>query len=177
MLELSLIHICPAAAYLIKVIPPLCGRYLDDKNSGRQRVFSVEVAAGIFANKFIGYTNEAIALMLLDSKGQILYCDIVNEGAVSMAVVYVREIVKLAVHYNAVSALLAHNHPSGNTTPTAGDLNSTREVYRALESVQVCLEDHIIIGDGDFLSLANSGVLPDLYPEVDLIEEEESLEG
>ena len=152
-----------SAATLIKLIPELCRRYQENLGLEKVRIFSKDEAAEILLRKFLGRSNEAVVLMLLDSKSRMIYCDMVNEGSAVTANIYIKKIVRLAVQYNAVYAILSHNHPSGNCMPSKQDLNTTRWVYEALQTVEVQLIDHIIVSDNDYFSTANSGIMPDLF--------------
>lgn len=161
-----------SAALLLKMIPQLCRRYEESLESGRKRIFDCDEAGKIFAKKFLGRQNEAVMLMLLDSSESILYCGIVSEGSATAANIYIKKIIRLAVQFNAVYAILAHNHPSGECLPSRQDLDTTRWVYDALQTVEVQLIDHVIVGRSDYLSLSKSKILPELFnPELDLEQE------
>ena len=67
--------------------------------------------------------------------------------------------VETALRFNAAAAVLAHNHPGGMALPSQEDLSTTQRLRQALEAVGVRLLDHIIVADGDFVSLADSGIL------------------
>ncbi len=151
-----------SAAYL-KMIPQICRRYYEDAYREKTTVFDAETAAEILKKKFIGRSNETVVLMLLDSQCRMLHCGAVNEGSVTAVPVYVRKIVSLALSYNAESAVLAHNHPSGNVVPSQGDLSATIEVYYALESVGVRLRDHIVVSGEDHLSMSHTNLPKDLF--------------
>lgn len=148
---------------LLKFIPELCRRYREDLNRNVRRICSYEEAGEYLVRKFTGRQNEVVVLMLLDSRGRILFCDTISSGSVTAVNVYIKDVVRAAVRYDAVSAVLAHNHPSGECLPSKQDLDITRWVWEALNSVEVTLTDHIIVSGEDFLSLAKSGILPDLF--------------
>lgn len=148
---------------LLKFIPQLFRRYSESAKQGIRRICTFEEAGEYFFPKFVGRENEMVFLMLLDGRGKILYCDAINEGSVNASNIYIRDLVRLAVRYNASSAVLAHNHPSGTCLPSTQDLETTRAVASALESVEVFLMDHIIVGGENYLSLAESGILPDVF--------------
>lgn len=152
-----------SAATLIKLIPPLCRRYQEDLDKDKTVIYSYDEAGKRLISKFIGRQNEVVILMLLDSKTRILYCDIVEEGAVNSANVYIKKIVRLSVQYDASYAILSHNHPSGSCLPSKQDLSTTRWVYEALDTVEVRLIDHIIISGNDYLSIAKSKLMPELF--------------
>lgn len=154
-----------STAILIKMIPQLCRRYEEDLSCGQKTIYDYDEAGKLFAKKFIGRKNEVVMLMLLDSREKILYCDVVNEGSATAANIYIKTVVRLAVRYDAVYAILAHNHPSGECLPSKQDLDTTRWVFDALETVEVRLLDHIIVGGNNYISLANSRILPELFNE------------
>ncbi len=150
---------------LIKLIPALSRVYLTDKNknkNGDEQILSTEQAGKIFLNRFIGRQNEVIILMLLDAKRKMVYCEMLSEGNVDTAPVNIRKMVALVIHYNATAAFIAHNHPSGFALPSTADINTTYIVKRALNSVGAKLLDHLIISDGDYVSLAQSEIAEDL---------------
>lgn len=152
-----------SAATLIKLIPQLCRRYQEDIDRDKIVIYSYDEAGKRLINKFIGRQNEVVILMLLDSKTRILYCDIVEEGTVNSANVYIKKIVRLSVQYDASYAILSHNHPSGSCLPSKQDLSTTRWVYEALDTVEVRLIDHIIVSGNDYLSIAQSKLMPELF--------------
>ncbi len=103
--------------------------------------------------------NEAVYQICLDGKGKLLACRRLGEGSASAVNLDVRSIVQNAITFSACSVILAHNHPSGVALPSQADHAATLRVKAALESVEVRLEDHIIVADHDFISFAESGFL------------------
>ena len=73
------------------------------------------------------------------------------------------QIVQTALNQNAASVVLAHNHPSGYALPSQEDLDTTRTLQTALQSVGIVLADHIIVADDDYVSLADDGYLGGSY--------------
>ncbi len=152
-----------SAATLIKLIPQLCRRYQENLERDKNWIFSYDEAGKYLITKFIGRSDEVIILMLLDSKNRMIYCGVVNEGTATTANIYVKKIVKLAVQYNAVYAILSHNHPSGNCMPSKQDISSTQWIYEALLTIEVKLIDHIIVSGSDYLSIAKSRIMSDIF--------------
>ncbi|QAT49735.1 DNA repair protein RadC [Caproiciproducens sp. NJN-50] len=152
-----------SAATLIKLIPQICRRYQEDIDRDKIVIYSYDEAGKRLVNKFIGRQNEVVVLMLLDSKTRILFCDVVDEGSVNSANIYIKKIVRLSVQYDASYAILSHNHPSGSCLPSKQDLSTTRWVYEALDTVEVRLIDHIIVSGNDYLSIAQSKLMPELF--------------
>ena len=70
-----------------------------------------------------------------------------------------RRIIELALKYNAVGVVLAHNHPGGIALPSNDDISTTFMIRDALRTINVKLLDHIVVADGDYVSMADSGML------------------
>lgn len=102
--------------------------------------------------------NETVYMMCLDAKRKILSIEKVGEGSVNSANVPIRRIVELALASNATTVILGHNHPGGLAFPSQEDINTTIYVAKALRAVEVYLADHVIVADGEYVSLAQSGV-------------------
>ena len=107
---------------------------------------------------FTNRTQELVFLLCLDAKCKVLCCREIGEGSVNTVGVSIRKIVDVALSSNATSVILAHNHPSGVAVPSAEDINTTRLVYEALAAIDVTLVDHVIVSDGDYTSMALSGM-------------------
>ncbi len=103
--------------------------------------------------------NEAVYQICLDGKGKLLACRRLGEGSTSAVNLDVRKVVENAILHAASSVILAHNHPSGVALPSPDDHAATDRVRTALESIDVRLEDHIIVADHDFISFSESGYL------------------
>lgn len=106
---------------------------------------------------FYGRQMETVFLLCIDAKRKVLACEKVGQGGVNSAGVPIRQIVEMALKYNASGAILAHNHPSGIAVPSPEDIQTTRRVAIALDSVDVDLVDHIIVADNDWISMVQSG--------------------
>ena len=94
--------------------------------------------------------GSAITIKLFSAIGRF----VVTEGTANSCDVYLRRIVGLAASYDATQAILAHNHPSGFALPSRTDLQTTVRVKEALALVNVTLIDHMIVADGDYVSMA-----------------------
>lgn len=105
------------------------------------------------------YEREVFACLLLDSKLRMISFVELFFGGIADAMIYPREIIKCALQHNAAAIIFAHNHPSGVADPSAMDIELTRRLIKVLDSVDVRVVDHIIIGDGVVISLAEQGYL------------------
>lgn len=106
---------------------------------------------------FYGRVNEVVYLLCLDAKCKVLACFEIGEGSVNSAGVPIRRIVEQALGSNATTVILAHNHPSGLALPSADDVQTTKRLAVALNAVDVTLVDHLVISDGDYVSMVQSG--------------------
>lgn len=148
----------PTAAQ-IKMIPYYYRRYLDAKRDGNL-MFSDPFAAGDYlVEKFVGATREQVYALCMDSGFRVLCCKRIAEGDVSMVPIQIRSIIQLVIQFNAARVVIAHNHLGGNALPSADDLAVTNRLYTALECMGARLDDHLIVADGDYVSLAQSGKL------------------
>ncbi|MGY2373709.1 RadC family protein [Pseudomonas sp. SDO524_S393] len=101
--------------------------------------------------------HETFGCLFLDSKHRVLGFEVMSQGTINSAMVYPRQVVKRALAYNAAALILCHNHPSGSLEPSAADRKLTKLLQTALEVIDVRVLDHIIVGDGDPLSMAEYG--------------------
>lgn len=144
------------AAVLLKMIPKLCQKYIDDKYKNPDKLIDTGNIADRIIPKFIGADRECVVLLLLDAKGKELFCGVISKGSVNASSIYIRKILQLTMKFHAVGAIIAHNHPSGVPFPSKTDINTTKQLKNALSVVNVRLLDHIIVADLDYLSLADS---------------------
>ena len=106
---------------------------------------------------FENRVNEAVYLLCLDAKRKVLSCQMVGEGSINSAGVPIRRVVEMALAANATMVVLAHNHPSGLALPSYEDVATTKRLAAALDAVEILLADHIVVADGDFVSMVQSG--------------------
>ena len=118
---------------------------------------TIEECARYMVPFFFGRRVETVFLLCLDAKCKVLCCKEVGEGSVNSAAISVRKIVETALASNATTVVLAHNHPSGVAIPSGEDVQTTRRIAQALRAVEVHLADHIVVADGDYVSMAQSG--------------------
>lgn len=145
------------AALLLNLITAVARFYMVRQTEEETILNSIDGCKKYLAQFFLGRRTEMVYLLCLDAKCKVLGCRKVGEGSVNSANVPVRRIVEIALGLNASSVILAHNHPSGIAVPSQEDIATTRRLASALSTVDVALADHIIVADGDYVSLAQSG--------------------
>lgn len=120
---------------------------------------SSKAVADHFRPRFTGKRQEIVIAVFLNGQNQCLGEKNITEGTPTQATVYVRRILEEALHLSAAAVVLVHNHPSGNPGPSVGDDKTTRDLLRACRLVQLVLLDHVIVGEIDHFSYADSGRL------------------
>lgn len=150
-----------AATFLV-MLPDISRVYLNDRNNNQSKIIDFERLGEYFTAKFIGRDEETMILLLADAKGKEVYCGVVSKGSIHASEAPVRRIVDLSMRYNAATAVIAHNHPSGVALPSQADIKATTTISNALNLIGVMLVDHLIISDDDFVSLRETKLCQDL---------------
>ncbi|MBS0152346.1 MAG: DNA repair protein RadC [Nitrospira sp.] len=104
--------------------------------------------------------HELFKVVLLDAKNVVIREVTVSEGSLTLSIVHPREVFALAVRESAAAVLLLHNHPSGDPTPSGEDRQLTSRLVEAGRLLGIRVVDHIILGDGRYVSFADEGWLP-----------------
>lgn len=106
--------------------------------------------------------RETFIALHVDAKNVITMREVLFVGTIDSSAVYPREVLKSAVMNNSSSIIIAHNHPSGDCSPSEADRQITRDIQAVLLLSQIRLLDHVIVGSGDkFLSFADTGWIAD----------------
>jgi len=141
-----------------------CRRFTQGSNEKSEKIKSYEDALDYFKPALTHKEDENLAMICLDSKNHVLNKDIENsviaKGSIDKVNVEFRRVVKKALKENAAGVILAHNHPGGKAKPTEGDIDLTEEISEILESVDVQLLDHIILGEDEARSLREEEIIP-----------------
>ncbi len=103
--------------------------------------------------------HEVFAVLFLDNQNRMLAMEELFRGTLSQTSVYPREVVLRALHHQAAAVVLSHNHPSGSVQPSRADEHLTQTLKASLALVDVRVLDHIIVGQGQALSMAEQGLM------------------
>ena len=131
----------------------------DEASSGKQKIASAKDVVDIIMPQVRDLKTEVFKVVYLDSDNRIIDIADTATGTVNKAMPIVREIIHSALQKFAVSIICAHNHPSGDPKPSKEDRDFTRELCQAGNVMQVKILDHLIIGDNQHHSFADSGEL------------------
>lgn len=102
---------------------------------------------------------EQFRILFLDNRNRLLADEAQARGTVNHTPVYPREVVKRALELNATAIILVHNHPSGDPTPSRDDILMTQQIAEAAQTVSVVVHDHVIVGNGRWLSFRREGLI------------------
>ena len=119
----------------------------------RSRVTSPADAANLLMTEMMYLEQEQLRVILLNTRNEVLSTKTVYQGSLNTSVVRVAELFKEAIRTNAAAVIVAHNHPSGDPSPSPEDVNVTRQLVKAGELLDIAVLDHIVIGHQRFISL------------------------
>jgi len=105
------------------------------------------------------YPHEVFACLYLDNQHRVTAMEELFKGTIDGAAVYPREVVKRCLHNNAAAVIFAHNHPSGLAEPSQADIAITNRLKLALNTIDVRVLDHVVVGRGEVVSFAERGLL------------------
>ncbi len=103
--------------------------------------------------------KEQFRVLFLDRKNRLIADEIMGHGTVDRAPVYPREVIKRALDLNSTAIILAHNHPSGDPTPSQSDIVMTKNMVEAAKAIGVTVHDHLIIGRDNIASFKSLGLI------------------
>lgn len=149
----------PQAATLISLIRPLAARFLTEAPTARTTLRSTSEAATYFQAKLKGLQEEEVHVAFVNAKNAVTATECLQRGTADQSVVYVRKVIERVLAHKAIGFILAHNHPSGDPTPSSQDREITHALKAAAATVDVRFLDHLIIGEGPPFSFKAAGLL------------------
>ncbi len=152
-------HIGPAKSAALAAMRELGHRQLYAKVENRDVLSCSEATREYLLARFRHCKSEIFSCIFLTNQHHILKLDEMFQGTIDCAAVYPREVVERSIAYNAAAVILAHNHPSGIAEPSQADIAITRKLRVALETIDVRVLDHLIVGSSQVVSLAERGLM------------------
>lgn len=122
------------------------------------KLMSPQSVAEYYMQEMRHLSREIVKLLILDSKNRLIKDIIISEGTINTSLMPTREIFVNSLKYEAVNIIILHNHPSGDPTPSAEDIRTTKKLWEAGNLIGIQLMDHIIIGDNRYISLKEQGL-------------------
>jgi DNA repair protein RadC len=162
----SIDSIGPVKAQMIKAAMELAQRLTRESVGESPVVTTPEQAAAVLRERARILDKEVFWALMLDAKNRLIgEPQKISEGTLTSSLVHPRELFKKALELSCASVILAHNHPSGDPTPSAEDIKVTKQLIGAGEVMGIKVLDHIVVGlrrhhsDTDFLSLREAGLV------------------
>ena len=143
----------------LKVVEAAAHRMARARVLGRQVISSWEALLDYCHTVMAHRETEQFRILFLDRKNALIADEEQARGTVDHVPVYPREVVKRALELNASALILVHNHPSGDPTPSAADIEMTAQIERAAKALDLTLHDHIIVGRSREMSFRSEGLL------------------
>tara|TARA_B100001105_G_scaffold34868_1_gene24496 strand:- start:1109 stop:1759 length:651 start_codon:yes stop_codon:yes gene_type:complete len=109
--------------------------------------------------RFKSCESEVFSCLFLNNQHHVMEVEELFRGTIDGAAVYPREVVKRALYHNAAAVIFAHNHPSGIAEPSQADIAITRKLKTAMQTIEIRVLDHLVIGAGEVVSFAERGLL------------------
>ena len=144
---------------LLKLIPAVMGRYLEERTGPGQIIHTVEEAGNVLAPYFYGSRNEMVYVLCLDAKERLLGAKKLSEGNLSNSDVTIRRAAEECMALQASFCYLAHNHVSGIALPSPEDMDMTEVVRTTLAPLGIDVVDHLVFVDGDMVSVQESAAV------------------
>lgn len=151
----------PAKAAQVKAAVELGRRLAQAGRVGRPVIHSPLDVAALLMEEMRYLDREHFRALSLNTKNQVLSLDNISIGSLNSSIVHPREVFKRAITNSAAAVILVHNHPSGDPAPSREDIEVTKRLVQAGKILGIAVLDHIIIGDGRYLSFKEKGLLGD----------------
>ena len=148
-----------AKATSIKAAFALASRFQGRKLERLDRFTSPRQVFDYFHHEFRDCHKEYFLILLLDGKNRIIKRVQISEGSLNQSIVHPREVFNPAIKESAAALILVHNHPTGDPAPSSEDIAITRRLKEGGELMGIKVLDHIIVGDGEYLSFVERGLL------------------
>ncbi len=150
-----------AKAVQLKAVFELARR-INTFSNNRIKINSPADVYRILHDKLANLDKEQVVLLCLDAKNRVIDNEVVlSIGSLEASIVDPKAIFKVAIARSSSSIILVHNHPSGDPTPSIGDINATKGLIEAGRLLNIPLQDHVIIGKNSYCSLKES--IPELW--------------
>lgn len=149
----------PAVAQDLKIVQALLERATKGELSRRPVISSWSQLIDYCKLALAHEPREQFRVLFLDAKNQLIADEIMNHGTVDHAPVFPREVARRSLELSAASIILVHNHPSGDPKPSPADIEITRDIVDATETIGVRVHDHLVVGRNGVASLKTLGFL------------------
>lgn len=156
---LSLKGIGIAKAAQLLALAEISKRFKSFKSGEQYKISEPKDAANLLMEDMRNLKQECLKVVMLSTKNVVISIKEVSVGSLNSSIVHPREVFKEAIKKSSASIIVIHNHPSGDPTPSSEDINLTHRLCECGKLIGIELLDHIIIGNGIYISLKEKGIL------------------
>lgn len=149
----------PGKYVQLQAVLELARRYMSEKLAETDALTNSDLTRDYLRARMRDYQHEVFACLYLDNQHRVMAMEELFQGTIDGAAVYPREVVKRCLHNNAAAVIFAHNHPSGLAEPSHADIAITNRLKTALNTIDVRVLDHVVVGRADVVSFAERGLL------------------
>jgi len=155
----------PANAFGIKLIKAVADRYLQKKVIMNKQLANSTALFEYLYHTMSAKDREIFKALFLDAKNRVVGVEDLFCGTLTASAVYPREVVRTALEHRAAAVIFAHNHPSGDPSPSPADISITRQLMFACQAMGIVVHEHIVIGDNRYYSFADQGIISEMNQE------------
>lgn len=149
----------PGKYVLFQAVLELARRYMSERLAESDALTNSDLTRDYLRACMRDYQHEVFACLYLDNQHRVMSMEELFQGTIDGAAVYPREVVKRCLRNNAAAVIFAHNHPSGLAEPSQADIAITRRLQQALNTIDVRVLDHVVVGHSHAVSFADRGLL------------------
>ncbi len=149
----------PKNLFGIKLIKSVADRYLEKKLIKKDPLNNSKELFDYLYHSLGDKSRECFKVIFLDAKNNVISSETLFQGSLTASTVYPREVVQAALDQHAAALIFAHNHPSGDPTPSKEDIAITRQLVFACKVVGITVHEHLVIGNNQYFSFADQGYI------------------
>ena len=161
----------PTNLFGVKFIKAVAERYLEKKVISSLVVNNSKALFDYLYLDMRDKNREHFKVVFLNAKNRVISIQTLFVGSLTASAVYPREVVKAALDQHAAAVIFAHNHPSGDPTPSKEDTALTRKLLFCFRMMDITVHEHLVIGDNRYYSFADQGVIAQMHQSFDALEE------
>jgi DNA repair protein RadC len=147
----------PKNALGLKLVHEVARKFLKERLKGRRFISSSKEVYDYLLHSLRDLKKEVFKVIYLNGRNEVIQVETLFEGSLTSSAVYPREVIKQALDHHAAAMVFAHNHPSGDPTPSTQDFAITRDLFLAGKIMGIQVLDHLIIGRNGYHSFADQG--------------------
>ena len=155
----------PMNQFGIKLVKAVADRYLEKRLIEKDPLNNSRELYEYLCHTIRDKIREYFKVVFLDAKNKVLAVETLFKGTLTASSVYPREVILAALNHDAAALIFAHNHPSGDPTPSSEDMAITRQLVLACAVMGITVHEHIVMGNNSYYSFADHGHIARIYRE------------